>query len=83
MVYGNIEKERIGLTESTVWSGAPGSSDEIPNALEYLREIRNLIFQGKYLQARALCKDHMLGRAEVIRNKFAFGRSGTRFPPVG
>ncbi len=73
MVYGNIEKERIGLTESTVWSGAPGSSDEIPNALEYLREIRNLIFQGKYLEARTLCKDHMLGRPKSFGTNLPLG----------
>ena len=27
MVFGGITKERIALTESTVWSGAPGEAD--------------------------------------------------------
>jgi alpha-L-fucosidase 2 len=73
MVYGDVKKERIGLTESTVWSGAPGSSDEIPNALEHLREIRNLNFQGKYLEARTLCKDHMLGRPKSFGTNLPLG----------
>ena len=81
MVYGSIEKERIGLTESTVWSGAPGSSDEIPNALEYLREIRNLIFQGKYLEARTLCKDHMLGRPKSFGTNLPLGDLELAFRP--
>ena len=73
MVYGDVKKERIVLTESTVWSGAPGSSDEIPNALEHLREIRNLNFQGKYLEARTLCKDHMLGRPKSFGTNLPLG----------
>ncbi len=73
MVYGDVKKERIVLTESTVWSGAPGSSDEIPNALEHLREIRNLNFQGKYLEARTLCEDHMLGRPKSFGTNLPLG----------
>jgi alpha-L-fucosidase 2 len=81
MVYGNIEKERIGLTESTIWSGAPGSSDEIPHALEYLREIRNLIFQGKYLEAQTLCKEHMLGRPKSFGTNLPLGDLELAFRP--
>lgn len=62
MVYGGTEKERIALTESTVWSGAPSSTDVNPTALENLGRIRELMFAGKYAEGGELCKEHLLGQ---------------------
>src|ERR1051325_1597577 len=39
MVFGGVEKERIQLNESSLWSGAPQDADN-PDALQYLPEIR-------------------------------------------
>jgi alpha-L-fucosidase 2 len=60
MVFGGIEKERIALSESTAWSGAPSATDVNPGALEHLSEIRELLFAGKYMEARKLCEKYLL-----------------------
>ena len=60
MVFGGITKERIALTESTVWSGAPGEADVNPGGVSHLREIRQLLFEGDYVQARRLCEECLL-----------------------
>jgi alpha-L-fucosidase 2 len=60
MVFGAVGSERIALTESTVWSGAPSESDVNPGGLEHLQQIRNLLFQGDFAQARQLCEKNLL-----------------------
>ncbi len=45
MIYGNVEQEKIGLNESTVWSGSPGNNNKT-GASGYLADIRNKIFLG-------------------------------------
>ncbi|TWD80908.1 alpha-L-fucosidase 2 [Kribbella amoyensis] len=62
MVYSGDRVERIDLSESTAWSGAPGSSDVSPTALTKLPQIRRLLLTGKYAEAQALAGDHLLGR---------------------
>jgi alpha-L-fucosidase 2 len=61
MVYGGTDTERIALTESTVWSGAPSNTDVNPAALENLKHIRELMFAGKYAEGGEQCKEHLLG----------------------
>ncbi len=63
MVFGGINKERLALSESTAWSGAPGTNEVNPGALEHLAEIRQLLFAGNYAEARELCKKHLLGHS--------------------
>jgi alpha-L-fucosidase 2 len=60
MVYGGVTNERIALTESTVWSGAPCVSDINPKGATQLDQIRALLFQGDYVQARKLCEESIL-----------------------
>ncbi len=62
MVYGGVAVERIDLTESTIWSGAPSDGDVSPTALENLPRIRQLMFDGKYAEGGELCRQHLLGR---------------------
>lgn len=62
MVFGEVPRERIALSESTVWSGAPAGTDVNPEALSHLSRIRQLMFAGQYEQAEQLCKDFLLGR---------------------
>lgn len=64
MIFGGVERERLALNESTVWSGAPSVQNENPSALEHLAETRRLFFEGKYIEARDLCAKHFLGRKE-------------------
>jgi alpha-L-fucosidase 2 len=60
MVFGGIPVERIALSESTAWSGAPSLTDVNPDALGHLPEIRELLFAGKYMEARKLCERYLL-----------------------
>jgi len=64
MVFGGTSTERIALTESTLWSGAPSDKNVNPTALENLAHIRDLMFAGKYVEGGQLCKEHLLGRPE-------------------
>jgi alpha-L-fucosidase 2 len=61
MVYGGVKGERIAITESTVWSGAPGESDVNPGAKENIGPIRERLFQGKYSEAKELCQKYLPG----------------------
>ena len=61
MIYGGAFVERIDLTESTVWSGAPSDNNVNPTALVNLAPIRELMFAGKYAEGSALCQQHLLG----------------------
>jgi alpha-L-fucosidase 2 len=63
MIYGGTSSERIDLTESTVWSGAPSDTNVNPTALENLGRIRELMFAGKYAEGGELCQQHLLGKA--------------------
>jgi alpha-L-fucosidase 2 len=60
MVFGGIHQERIALTESTVWSVTRSASDINPGALQHLGQIRQLLFQEDYAQARQFCEQHLL-----------------------
>lgn len=62
MVFGGIDRERIGLSESTAWSGAPSTTDISPTALEELPRIRQLLLAGQYVEAQRLTEQHLLGR---------------------
>jgi alpha-L-fucosidase 2 len=64
MIYGGTSTERIDLTESTVWSGAPSDKNVNPTALENLGRIRELMFAGKYAEGGELCQQHLLGNRE-------------------
>jgi hypothetical protein len=51
MVFGGVERERVALNESTVWSGSASDRHDNPEAREHLDEIRQLFFAGKYIEA--------------------------------
>ena len=54
MVYGHPANEEIQLNEETVWGGSPHNNTN-PLAKDALPQIRQLIFEGKYLEAQELC----------------------------
>ncbi|WP_168735630.1 glycosyl hydrolase family 95 catalytic domain-containing protein [Cohnella fermenti] len=60
MVFGGIGRERILLNEDTLWSGYP-RDDLNENAHRHLEPIRQLIREGRYVQAEAELERHMLG----------------------
>ena len=62
MVFGGTNRERLHLTESTLWSGAPPAAHGVnPAARESLSAIRNLFFAGRYTEAEELCRKNLLG----------------------
>ena len=61
MIYGGVDTERIALSESTAWSGAPATGEVNPGALEHLNEIRRLWFAGNYEEAQDLCGKYLVG----------------------
>ena len=64
MVFGEIEGEVLKLNESTVWSGSPNITNVNPSAREYLGEMRQLLFDGKYAEGNSLCAKHLCGRED-------------------
>ena len=61
MIFGGIEKERLELNESTVWTGEQ-RWDANPAALKSLAEVRRLLFSGKYKEAEELAQKNIMGR---------------------
>lgn len=53
MVFGGTEREELQLNEETFWAGGPHSNNN-PNGLKALPEIRKLIFEGKTMEAQNL-----------------------------
>lgn len=58
MVYGGIDTEHLQLNEETLWSGGPHSYDN-PEAYQHLPKVRELLEQGKYIQAEKLAEKMM------------------------
>jgi len=71
MIFGGMQQEILALNESTLWSGSPNASNVNPTARMYLSEARQLLFEGKYTEANALCERHLSG---------AEGSYGTHLP---
>jgi alpha-L-fucosidase 2 len=61
MIFGGIEKERLELNESTVWTGEP-RWDANPLALKSIGKVRQLLFEGKYREAEDLAQSSMMGQ---------------------
>ncbi len=53
MPWGGVRSERIVLNEISLWSGGPQMADN-PDALQYLPEIRRLLFEGRGKEAQDL-----------------------------
>ncbi|CAA6692477.1 putative large secreted protein [Lentimonas sp. CC19] len=53
MVFGGVSEERIFLNEDTIWAGPP-IPEMKESAAETIKEVRQLLFAGKYAEAQAL-----------------------------
>lgn len=58
MIFGGVEKERIGLNEDTLWSGYPKDWNN-PGAKEALPRVRKLLEEGRYAEASKETKQMM------------------------
>lgn len=61
MVFGNPVNELIQLNENTIWAGSPNRNDN-PDALEALPKVRQLIFEGKYIEAQDLVNQKIISK---------------------
>ncbi len=59
MVFGTPAVERIQLNEETIWAGQPNNVIN-PSAKKYLPQVRQLIFEGKYKEARELADQKVM-----------------------
>lgn len=60
MVFGGVELERIQLNEESVWTGGPTKRTN-PEALENLDKVRQLLFEGKYVEGDKLAQEKIMG----------------------
>ncbi|WP_186804759.1 glycosyl hydrolase family 95 catalytic domain-containing protein [Limihaloglobus sulfuriphilus] len=67
MVFGRADQELIQLNEDSIWAGQ-GYYKPMPQMLENLPQVRQLIFDGKYREAQDLAKKTM-----TIKNDPRFG----------
>ena len=58
MVYGVPGVEQIQLNEETLWAGSPNKNYN-KETLAHLPEIRQLLFEGKWLEAQNLCTQYV------------------------
>ncbi len=72
MVYGAPAHDEFQLNEETVWAGSPHNNTN-PAAREALGKIRQLIFEGRNVEAQQLC-------GEAISSK---GGQGMPYQTVG
>ena len=59
MVFGDPVNEKLQLNEESVWA-KQGQLVDMANGYKYLPEIRNLLFEGKYVEAEKLCKERLM-----------------------
>ena len=71
MVYGGTQTEEIQLNEETFWSGGPHNNNST-TSLNYLGEVRNLIFDGKEKEAE-----------KIIDQQFIKGPHGMKYLTLG
>ena len=71
MVFGGTDVEEIQLNEETFWSGGPHHNNSA-TALQYLTEVRSLIFDGKEKAAE-----------DLLNREFVKGPHGMRFLTLG
>lgn len=60
MVWGGLTTEVLDLNEETLWSGYP-RDDLNYEARRFIKPVRDLLWQKKYLEAQAIIENKMLG----------------------
>jgi hypothetical protein len=76
------DAERIRLSESTAWSGAPSTADVSPTALRELPTIRRLLFAGRHARPSGW-RRAPAGPTGVVRHQPAAARRSVSTSPDG
>jgi alpha-L-fucosidase 2 len=79
MVYGNPAVEQIQLNEETIWAGSPNNNAN-PDGREYIPKVRELVFQGKYLEAQTLATAKVMSQTNSGMPYQPFGDLRIAFP---
>ncbi len=79
MVYGNPATEQIQLNEATIWAGRPNNNAN-PDALEYIPKVRELVFEGKYLEAQTIATQKVMSQTNSGMPYQPFGDLRISFP---
>ncbi len=74
MVFGDVNHERIQLSEESMWSGSVDDNDN-PEAREAQPKIRQLLFEGKYREATVLTN-----QTQVCKGQGSGHGSGAKVP---
>jgi alpha-L-fucosidase 2 len=61
MVFGIPTTERIQLNEETIWAGSPNNNAN-PEAKQYMKQIQQLVFQGKYKEAEDMASEKIMSQ---------------------
>ena len=66
MFFGGLEKERFQITETTLWSGGPGTGEKYnfgirKDAWKSLEEVRKLLKDNKFKEAHELANNNLTG----------------------
>ena len=72
MVFGNPFKERIQLNEESLWAGTAMNSNN-PEAYKHLKEVQQLILDGKIKESVDLASATMLGTPPRVRSYQTLG----------
>lgn len=67
MIFGRPEQERIQFNEETLWTGEPRDYHR-EGAVEYLPQIRQLLFEGKQEEAEKVAAEQFMGRRSNEEN---------------
>lgn len=82
VVFGGVENEQLALNESTCWSGGPSETNEGPEGLAVMEEVRKLLFEDRVGEAAPLIKKS-LGRKQNYGTHLPFGNLHLRFDHGG
>jgi alpha-L-fucosidase 2 len=72
MVFGGIKRERIQLNEESLWSGKKIENTN-QDAVQEIKDMRNLIFEGKYDEAQTLAEQKLTGNLDNLSNYQSLG----------
>jgi len=59
MIFGIPDQEHLQLNEETVWAGGPYNNVN-PASAKYIKQVRELIFLGKYARAQKLADEKII-----------------------
>jgi alpha-L-fucosidase 2 len=82
MIFGGIAEERLQLNEDTLWGGGPYDPVN-PQAKNALADVRRLIFEGRYDEAKALAAQKVMSIPLRQMAYQALGDVLLSFPDLG